>query len=508
MASSPSLRLPPAPHELYQRVRNHFPYFNPDKKNPVFFENAGGSQLPLTVIEAVREHMLDHYVQLGAGYELSNRATSTVDAAHDIIKTFLNVGETGEVVLAGSTSVLLASAADAYRRSGVIRSGDEIIVQVTCHEANAGPWVRLAEDVGATVKWWGVNSEPPHTSSFEELENLLTDRTKLVAVTHVSNLLGEILDVRSVVRTVRESPAGAQARIVVDGVAYAPHRAADVSAWGVDWYAFSVYKTWGPHVAALYGSHVAFRELEGFGPNHYWIDGADVPYKFELGGPSHEACAGILGLAQYISAVARESIGLERGAECGFSNAEDPQGVRSSGETSTSGRAEQASKRNGIAPLNSNGPGSNAEEQNAPNGVDLASVAVGKLDVARKRGLLRRSDVETFYRTVVRMEQAPQEKLLKFLLSKPELTVVGPATWQSDVRVPTVSFVHRSRTSADVTRTLHKAGFAMRHGHMYSRRLLESLKYENVDDGVIRLSLLYYNTPEEVDTLIGYMDDI
>lgn len=67
-------------------VRSHFPYFNPDKKNPVFFENAGGSQLPLTVIEAVREHMLDHYVQLGAGYELSDRATSTVDAAHDIIK--------------------------------------------------------------------------------------------------------------------------------------------------------------------------------------------------------------------------------------------------------------------------------------------------------------------------------------------------------------------------------------------------------------------------------------
>lgn len=424
------------------------------------------------------------------------------------LQTFLNVGETGEVVLAGSTSVLLATIADAYRRSGTIRAGDEIVIQVTCHEANAGPWVRLADDVGATVKWWGVSPEPPHASSFQELGTLLSERTKIVAVTHLSNLLGAILDVRKVVRTVRESPAGARARVVVDGVAYAPHRAADVSAWGVDWYAFLVYKTWGPHVSALYGSHVAFHELEGFGPNHYWIDGADVPYKFELGGPSHEACAGILGLARYITAVARESEALDRGAGSESLDGEGLPDSQSAAEASTSGPEEESSKRNGSPLVGSDGPESNAEKRSTPTGVESSLIAVGKLDPASKRVLLRRSDVEAFYRTVVRMEQAPQEKLLKFLLSKPELTFLGPATWQSDVRVPTICFVHRSRTSADITRALHKGGFAMRHGHMYSRRLLEGLAFEDVDDGVIRLSLLHYNTPEEVDRLIAYMDDL
>ncbi len=108
-----------------------------------------------------------------------------------------------------------------------------------CHEANAGPWTRLAANTGAHLTWWPVD---PHTrtSSLHTLETLLKPNTAVVALTHVSNLLGEVLDVRAVVDMVRSKAPGA--RVVVDGVAYAPHRAIDVRAWDVDWYAFSSYK--------------------------------------------------------------------------------------------------------------------------------------------------------------------------------------------------------------------------------------------------------------------------
>ena len=96
---------------------------------------------------------------------------------------------------------------------------------------------------------------------------------------------------------------GAGARVVVDGVAYAPHRLMDVARWGVDWYVYSTYKVFGPHMAALYGRHDAWAELEG--PNHFFLPGGN-PYKFELGGPNHEGCAGLLALSDYLRFLADE----------------------------------------------------------------------------------------------------------------------------------------------------------------------------------------------------------
>ena len=109
----------------------------------------------------------------------------------------------------------------------------------------------------------------------------------LVAFPHVSNLLGEIVDVAEVTSLAHQSGA----RVVVDGVAYAPHRAIDVASWKVDWYAYSAYKVYGPHMAVLWGRSDALAELTG--PNHFFIPDDEVPYKFEIGGPSHEGCAGI-----------------------------------------------------------------------------------------------------------------------------------------------------------------------------------------------------------------------
>ncbi len=276
--------------EFRHSIRDQFPAL----ASPLaFLENAGGSQVPRVVADAIHQYMLESYVQLGAGYELSPRCTALVERAHDFIRLLINA-RAGQVILGPSTSALLHMLGECYGE--VLTPGSEIIVAESGHEANIGPWKRLA-DRGLKLKWWRVDPQTCE-SPLTALSDLLTENTALVAFPHVSNLLGNIVDVSAIT----EMTHAAGARVVVDGVAYAPHRAMDVAAWNVDWYAYSSYKVYGPHLAVLYGRNDAVAELTG--PNHFFVPRDEVPYKFELGGVCHEACAGLLGLAEYLKYVA------------------------------------------------------------------------------------------------------------------------------------------------------------------------------------------------------------
>lgn len=270
-----------------EAVRAWFPSITPDF---AFLENAGGSQVPGVVAEAVRDYMLASYVQLGASYRHSQRATAVVDEAHRFIETFMNADGIGRVALGPSTSVLVNQLAQAYGET--MQPGDEVIVAETNHESNAGPWVRLAR-YGVKVHIWKVDPET-FECPLEALEALLNERTRIVALPHVSNLLGQIVDLKPVC----EAAHRIGARVVADGVAYAPHQAIDVAEWGVDWYVYSTYKVYGPHMAALFGRHEAFAEVTG--PNHFFIPADSIPYKMELGGVLHEGCAGLLALRPYL----------------------------------------------------------------------------------------------------------------------------------------------------------------------------------------------------------------
>lgn len=267
-----------------------------------FLENAGGSQLPASVIDAMSDYMRSTYVQLGAGYPESEVATRTVDDAHGWVETLVHAGDAGRVILGASTSSLLRMLAECWRP--LIRPGDEIVVAEAGHESNISPWLTL-EQQGARIRWWrgddGMNG-----CSLDALDAVLTERTRLVCFHHVSNLLGGVVDVPAVVR--RAHAAGARA--VVDGVAYAPHRSLDMTSWGCDWYVFSTYKVYGPHMAALFGRHEAIDALEG--PGHFFIPRTKVPAKFELGGVSHEGCAGLLGLRPYLARLAGEADELQQ----------------------------------------------------------------------------------------------------------------------------------------------------------------------------------------------------
>jgi cysteine desulfurase family protein (TIGR01976 family) len=399
-----------------ERIRSQFPALADDT---VYLENAGGSQVPTVVADRISDYMLTSYVQLGAGYPLSQRATEIVDDAHHFVRLMMN-GIDGEVILGPSTSALLRMLAGCYAQ--ILRPGAEIIVAQTGHEANIGPW-KMLDRLGFELRWWEMDPAN-YRCPLSDLSELVSDRTALVAFPHVSNLLGEIVDVEGIT----ELAHAAGARVVVDGVAYAPHRAMDVSVWNVDWYAYSTYKVYGPHMAALWGRRDALAELPG--PNHFFIADDDVPYKFEVGGVSHEGCAGILGLRDYLAFVVGET---------------DPQS-------------------------------------------------------------LDRPTIEAAFDLMAACERPLQARLLEYLRSRDDVRIIGPAD-DGTSRVGTISFVHTTKSSAEITAAVDRSGIGIRHGHMYAYHLCEAAGLDP-EDGVVRTSLVHYNTPEEIERLIGVFDAV
>jgi cysteine desulfurase family protein (TIGR01976 family) len=380
-----------------------------------YLENAGGSQVPGVVADAIRDYMLSTYVQLGAGYPQSDRATAVVHEAHALIELLMNARPAGKVVLGPSMTALSTILANAY--SDILAPGDEVVIAQTNHEANAGPWARLARR-GVAVKIWQIDRES-FQCPLDGLSKLLGPRTRVVALPHVSNLLGEITDVAEVARRAHEVGA----RVVADGVAFAPHRAIDVQALGVDYYLYSTYKVFGPHMGAMFGRTEAFAELEG--PNHFFIPKDDIPYKFELGGVSHEGCAGLLALAPYLRFLA------------GGAELDRPAALRA-------------------------------------------------------------------FAVMAALEQPLTARLLDFLRSRPAVKIIGSPR-ADDARVGTVSFVHDRIRSPEIAAAVNREGFGIRYGHMYAIRLCEGLGIDPAT-GVVRVSLLHYNTEDEIERLLRVLD--
>lgn len=282
----------PPPATDVSKLRAHFPSL---QSGFAYLENAGGSQVPRCVPDAMHEYMITNYVQTGAGYPQSVVSTENVDRAHEFANTFMGGDGLGMTILASSTTTLIHMLANAYAIT--MAQGTRVIAAETGHEANVGPWAGLAKR-GFDFQVWRMDRETLQCP-LESLEKLLREKpTKIVAFPHASNLLGEIVDARAIADLAHSYGA----RVVVDGVAYAPHRAIDVKAFDADYYVFSWYKVYAPHMAALFGTHKALNEIEG--PNHFFIPREAGPYKFELGGIMHESCAGLNALPRYLNAVA------------------------------------------------------------------------------------------------------------------------------------------------------------------------------------------------------------
>ncbi len=273
-------------------VRAQFPAFSePSLAGFAHFENAGGSYAAGQTIAWLDRYYRQTRVQPNYVFSASARAGEQMDDARARLAAWLNAGA-DEVQFGPSTSQNTYVLAQALRRR--LAPGDEIIVTNQDHEANVGAYARLADD-GIVVREWKIN---PVTAELERkgLEALLGPRTKVVAFTHCSNVVGSINAVRDFADLAHRAGAWA----FVDGVAFAPHGLPDVRELGVDAYCFSLYKVYGPHLGALYMR----RELNAALPNqgHFFNDG--LPGKrFTPAGPDHAQIAAVNGVADYMDAV-------------------------------------------------------------------------------------------------------------------------------------------------------------------------------------------------------------
>ena len=274
-------------------VRSQFPAFRePSLAGFAHFENAGGSYAAGQTIDWLDRYYRQTKVQPYYAFAASAKAGEQMDAAKERMAAWLNVGQ-DEMHFGPSTSQNTFVLAQAIRRR--LKPGDEVIVTNQDHEANSGSYSRLAED-GFTVREWKVN---PATAELErrDLEALLGPRTKLVAFTHCSNVVGSI----HAVRELADLAHAAGAWVFVDGVAFAPHGMPDLQALGVDAYYFSLYKVYGPHLGAMFLRRAVNAALPNQG--HFFNDGKPGA-RFTPAGPDHAQIAAVNGVMDYMDAVA------------------------------------------------------------------------------------------------------------------------------------------------------------------------------------------------------------
>ena len=275
-------------------VRSSFPAFSePSLQGFALFENAGGSYACRQTVEWLDRYYRQTKVQPYAAYSASSIAGEQMDSAKKRMAEWLNIG-TAELHFGPSTSANTYFLAQALRQE--LEPGDEVVVTNQDHEANVGVWSRL-EDEGVVVREWKVDPDSAELHPVD-LAALLSERTRAVAFTHCSNIVGSINPVREITDLVHE--AGALA--IVDGVSFCPHGMPDIPALGADIYLFSLYKVYGPHLGAMYIRGEVNADLPYQG---HFFNAGNPAYRFNPAGPDHAQIAAVNGLMDYMDELYR-----------------------------------------------------------------------------------------------------------------------------------------------------------------------------------------------------------
>jgi cysteine desulfurase family protein (TIGR01976 family) len=397
-----------------EAVRASFPALN-QTPGFVFFDNAAGAQVPQVVLDAVNRHLVNCNVQRGGRYAKSVAVDAAIAHARESVAVFLNARDPSEIAFGMNATSFIRLVSLAIGQS--LRKRNEIIVTDMDHEANVATWLALQRE-GAKFLWWKMRADG--NLHAEDLQPLLSGKTRLVACTVTSNALGSIVDVATAARIAHE--AGAE--IFLDCVHYGPHGAIDVQAFDCDYLVCSGYKIFAPHMGFLWGRREILEKLatfrEDFIPD-------EPPGKIEAGTFIYENVAGMDAAVAYL-----EDFGSR-------------------------------SEKNG---------GSNA-------------------GVSRRANLLRSMNAIRAYEKSLSLE------LLR-TLRECGATIYGIEEDQRvHERVPTMCFNVRRISPAAVTEAAAHAGIGIRDGHMYAPRLMKRLGLHQ-DSGVVRASLVHYNTMEEI----------
>lgn len=405
---------PPTTLDL-EFVRYQFPAL---KRDFIYMDNAGGSQVLAGVIHRISDYLGNTNVQLGASYLISKESGNRLEQATQKMAGFINAQRKEEIVIGPSSTMLLRILS--ITLSEQWKAGDEIIVTNSEHEANVSCWMDLRKK-GIVVKIWRLD---PTTMQFDlfELQKLLSPKTKLVTMVHASNILGTINPIKEIAKFVHH----AGALLAVDGVAYAPHRQIDVQDLDVDFYVFSTYKSYGPHQAVLYGKYPLLQSLDSF--NHYFIGKNEVPYKLQPGNFNFELTYSLAAIPEYFEAM----------HDFHF-------------KTETQIHSKEKQKKS--------------------------------------------------FELIARHEEKLASMLLGYLNENKQIRIIGESTFDKSKRVPTISFVHQKMKSSEIVEQIDKFEIGIRYGDFYAKKIIEDFDLLN-KNGVVRVSLVHYNTEREVNQLI------
>jgi cysteine desulfurase family protein (TIGR01976 family) len=264
-----------------------------------FLDGPGGTQVPDSVIEAMANYLRTSNANVGGPFATSRATEAVIEEAHERAARFL--GANLEEVGFGPNSTTLNFALSRALARELVR-GDEIVVTRLDHDANVSPWLEVARDVDATVRFVDIH-EDDCTLDLEGLERLLAERTRVVAFPWASNAVGTITDVRRIAHLAHE--AGALAWC--DAVHYAPHGPIDVTGVGVDVLLCSPYKFFGPHLGVFYARRELLERLRPYKVRP--VPGAPLGRRFETGTLPHEALAGFNAAVEYVDSVGWDAIG-------------------------------------------------------------------------------------------------------------------------------------------------------------------------------------------------------
>lgn len=293
-------------------IRSQFPILNQQvNEHPlVYLDSAATSQKPQSVIDVLKQYYQEYNSNVHRGvHTLGTKATDAYESARDKVQKFIHAKSREEIIFTRGTTTALNIVAQSYGRTN-LKAGDEIIISYMEHHSNLIPWQQVAKATGATLKYFPMNEDG--TLSLDDVKATISDHTKIVALTYVSNVLGTINPIKEIAQMVHDKGG----IIVVDGAQSTPHMKVDVQDLDCDFYAFSGHKMCAPTgVGVLYGKKHLLETMEPVEFGGEMIDFVELydstwkelPWKFEAGTP---IIAGAIGLGAAIDFL--ESIGLEQ----------------------------------------------------------------------------------------------------------------------------------------------------------------------------------------------------
>ena len=291
-----------------ERVREDFPIMSEEVygKPLVYLDSGASAQKPRAVIDAISNVYETEYANVHRGvHYMSQKATDAMEAARETVRAFINARDIREVIFVRGATEGINLVASSWGRQN-LSAGDEIILSVMEHHSNIVPWQLIAEQTGAVLKVVPISDDG--ALDMNAYADLVSDKTKIVAITHVSNALGTITPVEEIIRIAHERGVP----VLLDGCQAAPHMALDMQALDVDFYVFSGHKIYGPSgIGVLYGKAELLEAMPPYHGGGEMIDVvtfekttyADLPFKFEAGTPHISGIIGMGAGIDYINAL-------------------------------------------------------------------------------------------------------------------------------------------------------------------------------------------------------------